>query len=183
MAVRERNAMILADLIQMRAEESPDLDVLTFEHLSLDGGASADEVRTYADFATNGNRLAAALVARGMKPGDRFALMMRNHPEFVEAMVAASITGCVFVPIDPRTRGEKLTFMLRNAGCRGVVCADYCLREALSARDAVEGLDWLLALDTGEDPKALPIADAKGVDSLAEALAKPAATLVGLLTS
>jgi hypothetical protein len=65
MAQRERNPMVLADLIQMRAEEKPDLDVLTFEHLSLDGGVTPDEVRSYADFATNGNRLAAALVARG----------------------------------------------------------------------------------------------------------------------
>ena len=40
--------------------------------------------------------------------------MMRNHPEFVETMIAASITGCVFVPIDPRTRGEKLAYMLRD---------------------------------------------------------------------
>ena len=31
-------------------------------------------------------------------------------------MIAASITGCVFVPIDPRTRGEKLAYMLRNVG-------------------------------------------------------------------
>ena len=44
-------------------------------------------------------------------------------------MIAASITGCVFVPIDPRTRGEKLAFLLRNSGSRGVVCADYTRAE------------------------------------------------------
>ena len=60
--------------------------------------------------------------------------MMRNHPEFVESMVAASITATAFVPVDPRTRGEKLVYMLRNAGCRGVVCADYCLLEVSRAR-------------------------------------------------
>ncbi len=36
--MRERSELILADLIQIRAEQEPDLDVLTFEHLSLDGG-------------------------------------------------------------------------------------------------------------------------------------------------
>jgi crotonobetaine/carnitine-CoA ligase len=177
MAERERDPLILADLIQLRAEEQPDLDVLTFEHLSLDGGATPDEVRSYADFATNGNRLAAGLLARGMERGDRFALMLRNHPEFVEAMIAASLTGCVFVPIDPRTRGEKLAYMLRNAGCRGVVCADYCLGEVLAAQAAVESVDWVLALETGEGAEALPLADAKGVGSLAEVLAKPAPTV------
>ena len=115
--MRDRNELILADLILGRAEQRPDLDVLTFEHLSLDGGASPDEVRTYAGLWTNATRLAAGLVRRGVRPGDRFAIMMRNHPEFIEAMVAASITGAVFVPIDPRTRGAKLAYMLARAGC------------------------------------------------------------------
>ncbi|NIV50252.1 MAG: AMP-binding protein, partial [Gammaproteobacteria bacterium] len=62
---------------------------LTFEHLSLDGGKTPDEIRTYADLQTHGNRIAAELVRRGLERGDRFALMMRNHPEYVETMIAA----------------------------------------------------------------------------------------------
>ena len=88
--MRERNEMILADLIQIRAEQRPELDVLTFEHLSLDGGATPDEVRSYADLHTNGNRIAAALVDKGVERGDRIGLMMRNHPEFVETTIACS---------------------------------------------------------------------------------------------
>ncbi|MCP4037277.1 MAG: AMP-binding protein [bacterium] len=175
--MRERSEMVLADLITTRAEEKPEFDVLTFEHLSLDGGATPDEVRTFADLATNGNRLAAALIERGMARGDRFALMMRNHPEFVEAMIAASITGCVFVPIDPRTKGDKLAYMLRNAGCRGAVCADYSLREVLSAQQGNADIAWIMALESGEDRDALSLSDADGVDSLAEVLDKPANTV------
>lgn len=63
--------------------------------------------------------IAAGLIARGMAPGDRFALILRNHPEFVDAMVGTSISACVFVPIDPRTRGHKLAYTLNNSGCRG----------------------------------------------------------------
>ena len=37
----------------------------------------------------NGNRIAAGLVARGMERGERFALLIRNHPQFIEAMVVA----------------------------------------------------------------------------------------------
>ena len=84
--MRERSEMILADLIQIRAEEKPDLDVLTFEHLSLDGGATPDEVRSYADFATNGNRLAAALVARFLP--DIPAWPQLPQRSFREGMVA-----------------------------------------------------------------------------------------------
>jgi crotonobetaine/carnitine-CoA ligase len=174
--MRERNAFILADLIEMRAEEKPDLDVLTFEHQSLDGGATPDEVRTYADLQINANRIAAGLIARGMKQGDRFSIMMRNHPEFVEAMIAASITGCQFIPIDPRTKGEKLGFLLRNSGSRGVVCADYCAEQIVSVRDQAPELDWLLALESGE-AGASPIAQWSGVGSLNDVLETNAATV------
>ncbi len=146
--MRQRNEMILADLIQVRAEQQPDRDVLTFEHLSLDGGATPDEVRTFADVQTNANRLAAGLIRKGLAPGDRFAIMMRNHPEFVEAAVAASITGAIFVPIDPRTRADKLVYILGNARCTGIVCGDYCLAEIDAARRHLPDLKWVLAVET-----------------------------------
>ena len=76
--MRERNEMILADLIQIRAEQKPDLDVLTFEHLSLDAGATLDEVRSYADLHDNAQRIAAGLLARGVERGDRVALSWRS---------------------------------------------------------------------------------------------------------
>ena len=175
--MRERNEMILADMIEARVQQKPDLDVLTFEHLSLDGGATADEVRTYADLHVNANRIAAALIAKGMERGDRFGLMMRNHPEYVETMIAASISGCVMVPIDPRTRGEKLVYMLRNAGCRGVICADYCLSEVARARKEVPDIAWVLGLETGEGAEAVALESEAAVDSLREALDKRSDTL------
>lgn len=146
---RERNETILADLISLRAEAQPEFDVLTFEHLSLDGGATPDEVRTYADLAENANRIAAGLLERGVEPGERFAIMMRNHPEFVETMIAASIIGAVFVPVDPRTRGAKLVYMLRAAGCRGLVVSDECLGEVDALRCDLPDMGWVLSLDTG----------------------------------
>lgn len=169
--MRELNEMILADLVAARAERLPDLDVLTFERWSL-GGEAADEVRTYATLAGNANRIAAFLVRRGLGVGERFGLMMRNHPEFVETMIAASTTGCVFVPIDPRTRGEKLAYMLRQSGCRGIVCADDCLDQVAAVRAGVPDLGWVLALDSGEPANA-----AAGVESLNEVLAAPAPTV------
>jgi crotonobetaine/carnitine-CoA ligase len=175
--MRPPSELVLGDLVRLRAEQRPDLDVLTFEHLSLDGGATPDEVRSYAQLAENANRLAAELVRRGLAPGDRFGLMLRNHPEFVEAMAAASITGSVLVPIDPRSRGEKLAFFLRRAACRGIVCADYGLPAVAEARAGAPGLEWILALETREDPGCVPLASVPGTDPLHEVLATPAPTV------
>jgi crotonobetaine/carnitine-CoA ligase len=171
--MREPNEMILADLLRMRAEQQPDFDVLTFEHLSLDGGATPDEIRTYADLAINANRIAATLVQLGLKRGDCFGLMMGNHPEYVEAMGAASITGCVFVPIDPRSKGDKLTYFLQNSECKGIICADYCIEALNKVRAQLPSLEWTLVLDSGtNDSPSLA-----GTRNLNEVLDKPAETV------
>ncbi|MFN2427279.1 MAG: AMP-binding protein [Candidatus Binatia bacterium] len=166
---RPWNELVLAEMIAARAEEAPDLDVLTFEN-----GSRPDEVRTYADLVRHGASITAALQARGMQQGDRFGLLMRNHPEFVETMVAASMSGCVFVPLDPRTRGEKLAFTLRDSQCRGVVCADYCLAQVAAVRDQVPTLEWVLVLESGEEPGAMSTSAVKDAEPFSRALATPA---------
>ncbi|MBV6506986.1 MAG: Long-chain-fatty-acid--CoA ligase [Acidimicrobiales bacterium] len=174
--MRQRDQRVLADLVAARADEQPDLDVLTFEHLSLDGCDTPDEVRTFAGLAEKGNSLAAALIERGFERGDRFALMMRNHPEFVEALIAASVSGTIAVPIDPRTRGDKLAFMLADAGCTGVVCADYCLEPVEQACRQAPGVKTLLALATAEKD-AVALEAVPGVESLSDILAEPTDTV------
>lgn len=169
--MRQRDERILTDLVSARAERQPDLDVLTFER-----GAAPPEVRTYADLARNGSRIAAAFVARGLERGDRVGLMMPNHPEYVETMIAGSTTGCVLVPIDPRTRGEKLLFLLRHAGCRALVCADTVLPAVAEVRGSAPELGSILALDTHEDTGAPRAQDVPGVEALREVLDKPGPT-------
>ena len=172
--MRKRDETVLADLIAARAEQKPDLDVLTFER-----GDGPPDVRTYADLLRNANRIAAALVGHGLERGARFGLMLRNHPEFVETMIAASISGCVFVPIDPRTRGEKLVHFLRHSNCRGLVVADYCLPALEEIRASLPDLRFVLGLETGEEPGAPALSSVKNVASLREALDKPAPPVEG----
>ena len=92
----------------------PDRDILTFVEVRPDGGL-AEETRTYGDLLSQARAMAGGMAAEGMGEGDAFAIIMRNHPQFVDAMVASEIAGTVFVPIDPRTRGDKLAYMLRFA--------------------------------------------------------------------
>ncbi len=173
----ELNEMILADLIIARAEEKPDFDVLTFEREDSSDGRFPDRIRNYAQLRENANRIAAALLARGMEYGDRFGLIMRNHSEFVETMIAASQTACVMVPIDPRTRGDKLAYTLNNSGCKGVVCADYCLTQIGEIRGQLPELRWILCLDEAEDPAAVTLDTVEGTESLLEVLDTKVATV------
>ncbi|HTP78705.1 MAG TPA: AMP-binding protein [Rhizomicrobium sp.] len=167
--MRALNEMVLADLIAARAETRPDLDVVTFEG----GDTGREEIRTYAQLWANANRLAAGLLARGMQYGDRFAILIRNHPEFIELMIAASLTGLVFVPIDPRTKGSKLAYTLNNSGCRGIVCADYSLAQVDEIRGQVPTLEWIWVLESGEEQSAPRSGEVKGATNLAEMLDRP----------
>lgn len=142
-----RDELILANLIANKAETQPDLDVLTFIYVDSDGKIQ-EQVRSYQQLWENGLRIAAGLITQGMKPGDSFALLMQNHPEFVEAMIAASITGTIFVPIDPRVQGAKLKYMLEFAECRGVICADYALDNLYDVKAQLADLNWVIQLHT-----------------------------------
>jgi crotonobetaine/carnitine-CoA ligase len=141
-----RSEQTLCGIVATRAESQPDFPVLSIEG----AGVRADEVRTYRQLWDNGQRVAHLLRALGVVPGDRFALVMANHPEFVELMIGASITGAVCVPIDPRTRGEKLAFMFDNPRCKGVIAADYALDNVCEVRGKAASVEWVIGLNTDE---------------------------------
>lgn len=138
--------LTLAGVISNRAATQPFLDVVTIEG----GGKRADEVRTYADLWARSRALGAGLQKLGLKQGEMFGLLMANHAEFVDTMVAAAATGTVFVPIDPRTRGDKLAYMLKAANCVGVIAADYALPNLEEIREQLPDLKWVVGLSTDE---------------------------------
>lgn len=177
-------APTIAHVVDAWRERDPDRVVLTFEY------EGRKETRSYAQLADNGQRLAAALAARGLREGERVGLLLYNHPEFVELMVASAILGIVIVPIDARARGDSLVYMLHNADCRGVVCGDYALAHVLEAAPALPGLRWAMVLGDGPLPPsgALPLfavrdALAQPVSHRQVAVQNPATTMQVMYTS
>ena len=120
--------LTLAGIVGRWAVEKPDFTVLTVEG----AGVRDDETRTYAEMWDKGRALAAGLRRLGLKPGDMVGTLLANHAEFVDLMVAGSLLGIAIVPIDPRTRGDKLVYMLASVGCKGVIAGDYALPELLA---------------------------------------------------
>jgi carnitine-CoA ligase len=139
------NTMILANLIADRMQQWPDRDVLTFVAVNSASGLD-EQSRTYTQLWHNGQRIAAALDGENMQLGEAFGLIALNQPEFVDVMVGSSIVGTIFVPIDPRTKGKKLAFMLEHAGCRGVVIGDYALSQLIDVLDECPSLQWIWVL-------------------------------------
>lgn len=101
-----------------RAEENPDFPVITFDNTPF-----PDEILTYSDLVLKGRKLAETMTKQGIGRGDTISLVMRNHPEIVIAMYSASALGVVVVPIDPRSKGEKLSYQIQDSGSKGVIFA------------------------------------------------------------
>ncbi|MCD6569843.1 MAG: AMP-binding protein [Deltaproteobacteria bacterium] len=121
--------------MEEKYEKMPDLKVITFEN-----GEYADEPITYADIFLNGCRLAKALKDLGIGKGDKFSLVMRNHPEFLYSMLAASFTGAVVVPIDPRAKGGKLSYQLKDSDSKGVIFSNEFMEEMERTLKDISGL-------------------------------------------
>jgi long-chain acyl-CoA synthetase len=74
-------------------------------------------VAGYAGFAEAVARLAGGLAAR-LTPGDRVGLVMKNCPEYAEAMFACWHAGLVAVPINAKLHPRELEYILGHSGCR-----------------------------------------------------------------
>ena len=85
---------------------------------------------TYAEFAEEAQRLASALRASGIVPGDRVAYMLPNIPEMLVAHFGVPLAPAVLVAINTRlSRGEVET-ILRHSGAR-ILVADTQLLETI----------------------------------------------------
>ncbi|MEZ4919844.1 MAG: long-chain fatty acid--CoA ligase [Saprospiraceae bacterium] len=71
---------------------------------------------TYGTLNQLGNRLARHLVIeRGLKKGDRIAIISENCLEYMVLFAAAQKTGCILVPLNYRLTANEIDFLIQNA--------------------------------------------------------------------
>jgi long-chain acyl-CoA synthetase len=88
------------------ARKYPDLPCTVFR----------EDAITYAQMSGLVGRLAAALVAMGVKKGDRVGLFLPNLPQFVLAYYAALKAGGVVVAMNPQYKQRELEYQAADAG-------------------------------------------------------------------
>ncbi|GGV37111.1 non-ribosomal peptide synthetase [Streptomyces spectabilis] len=90
---------------------------------------------TYARLNERANRLARALVSRGIGPDDTVAVALPRTPELVVALLAVIKAGAAYVPVDPSHPSARLTHVLDTAGPR-LVLTDTSTADVLPGQDA-----------------------------------------------
>lgn len=103
----------------------------------------SEERLTYGCIFENTNRLSHALIKAGIGKGDTFSIVMRNHPEFLYSLFAALSIGAIAVPIDPRSKGEKLAFQIRNTLSKGIILSDEFIENIEEIWETVEFIPFI----------------------------------------
>src|SRR3954463_3352377 len=95
---------------------NPAVWVARHGRLRPDEPALADGERVHASWATFAARTAAAAGGLrddfGLSPGDRVAIVMRNRPEYLEALFAIWHAGLVAVPVNARLHRDEIAYIL-----------------------------------------------------------------------
>jgi fatty-acyl-CoA synthase len=78
---------------------------------------------TYAELNEGVDRLARALMAIGLEPGDRLGIWSPNCVEWLMLQFATAKAGVVLVNVNPAYRTSELEYALNQSGCRVLVAA------------------------------------------------------------
>ena len=93
---------------------------------------------TWAQFAHRVAAIAGGLRAHhGLKSGDRIAVVMRNRPEYLEAMFAGWHAGLVVVPVNARLHREEIAYILEHSGASVVLTDEEHAEDVLPLREQV----------------------------------------------
>jgi fatty-acyl-CoA synthase len=141
-AARRRNHWV--NHIARHAHTKPGAVYLRFEERSI----------TWSQLEQRVTAVAAEMARRGVRAGDRVAIMMTNRPEFLETMFAANALGAIAVPVNFRLSPDEIAFILTDSGA-GLLVVDATTGPAAAAARAAcqHEIGFVAAGDTdGADP-------------------------------
>jgi fatty-acyl-CoA synthase len=104
------------------------------------GARDSKHSLTYAQWDERASRLANALLALGLRHGDRVALLAYNAVEWLEIYVALARAGLVAVPINFRLVGGEVAYIADHAEARAFIVQD-------DLRATVEAIRASLSID------------------------------------
>jgi long-chain acyl-CoA synthetase len=129
---------------------------------------------TWAEHADEIRRLAAFLLAAGLAPGDRAAILAVNSTAWAAAALAIQTARGVLVPIYPASSADQIAHVLHSSGARFLFADRALVGRALSAGD-LPGLERVVVI--GDAPSGSIGPPSTRSTAYADALAAGAARL------
>ena len=129
----------LGALLAARADAEPDRAIVRFEETAV----------TYGYLDESASRVANALLALGLEPGDRAAIMLGNRPEYLWLWFGMARAGIVEVPLNTGVRGDMLAHMLNTTGARTLVIDAQWLERVERIAPRLESLERVVVVGDG----------------------------------
>src|SRR4051812_2925044 len=95
---REDSAMLLQDMVQIHAGETPESTAIV----------SGKQSVCYRALEERSNQLARSLIRSGCGPGDRVGLLMPKSIEAITGLLGILKAGSIYVPLDPKSPAARL---------------------------------------------------------------------------
>ena len=106
------------------------------ERLAVSDG---DAEATYRELLELAEGVAGAMVAAGVRPGDRVGILATKSVRCVAAMLGAGMAGACYVPVDPRAPAPRSKYILENAGV-ALLVSERALARRLGLEAGSEGI-------------------------------------------
>ncbi|ONH53328.1 non-ribosomal peptide synthase domain TIGR01720/amino acid adenylation domain-containing protein [Pseudomonas cedrina] len=139
---------LVHELVGDRARENPDAVAVKFDAQTL----------SYGELDGQANRLAHALIARGVGPEVRVAIAMPRSAESMVAFLAVMKAGGVYVPLDIEYPRDRLLYMMQDSRAQLLLTHSSALQQ-LPIPDGLDSLaidcpeEWACYSDTAPDVK------------------------------
>ena len=115
--------MLLHEWLEQHARNTPEKAALVCE----------SERISFGEIDARARALAATLQAYGVQRGDRVAIYLENCTEAVVSIFATLKAGAVFMPVNPQTKADKLTYLLNDSEARVLITSGILSNIAASA--------------------------------------------------
>ncbi|AIZ33096.1 non-ribosomal peptide synthetase [Pseudomonas parafulva] len=149
----EQTSLTVHQRIERQAQEHPEAVAAT----------CGDAILSYAELEQRANGLARCLVALGVQPEDRVAILARRGLDALIGLLATFKAGAGYVPIDPAHPDERIAYLLQDSAPTAVLTLG-ALRPRLGACSLP-----VIELDRGNWPSSeqAPVVEALSVAHLA----------------
>ena len=115
--------MDLGQMLAQTTERYPDKTAVIFK----------DQRTSFSELNARANQVANALIAQGVEPGDRVALLMHNLPLFMEAYYGILKAGGSVVPMNPLYKAGEVEYILEDSGAKALMTFAPFAQTALTA--------------------------------------------------
>jgi len=122
---------------------------------------------SYAELFDTCSRVAHSLLARGLQRGDRVAVYMDNTWPCIVSIYGTLLAGGVFLMINPQTKADKLSFILKDSGASILMTDGHLANQFVPALKDTSGLKAVISSGSLDEQS-----QASGVESFDVVLAE-----------